>query len=168
MTHGTLYAYGVRGCRCARCRKAKSKAAKKYHRRKLAKVGKIPHRPKAKHGTNSKYSTGCRCDLCREAHRQYRLLQNRREGYRERVSAVPLRPLVACLLEAPLGITQERIAEATGCSYKTLWLKHDTVLARTAEAIEKLHWGLWWRHGPFRKHCTCEIPERILQQWEAA
>ena len=50
--HGTANSYN-KGCRCDRCKKAKSEYRK--------------NTPIKGHGTKWYYDKGCRCDLCREA-----------------------------------------------------------------------------------------------------
>lgn len=37
----------------------------------LARALGLPHRRRAQHGQRSRYVAGCRCDLCRDAHRVY-------------------------------------------------------------------------------------------------
>ena len=166
MTHGTLYAYST-GCRCGRCKRAKSKKARYYHRRKMREQDPAwtPDGWRAKHGTNAKYSTGCRCAPCTEAHRLYRIEQNRRDGIRERPGAAPLRPLIGCMVE--FGLQRRKIATVAGCTEKTLRLQRETVNAATADKIQELHWSLFRNHGPFRAHCTCEWTPEIRDFMES-
>lgn len=165
--HGTRSRY-LAGCRCEPCREAKCAYAREYHARKMRALDPswTPDRRKARHGTNSKYAMGCRCEACTEAHRRYRTLQSRREGFKARVSSEPSRSLMACMVAS--GITSKGISGATGCSAVTLALRTETVLARTAERIEKLHWALWRQHVAFRFRCRCEMPGWMRDWLEAA
>jgi hypothetical protein len=44
----------------------------------------------ARHGTNSKYHTGCRCEDCTEAHRDYSLYEYHRRTQRRSSAGRPL------------------------------------------------------------------------------
>jgi hypothetical protein len=132
---------------------------------KLETLGREPR--VSRHGTNSKYSMGCRCEDCTEAHRLYRREQNYRAGVCfPRVDASRVKPLVECLIG--FGITRKKITEASGVSYKTLGMGRPLVLKKTADAIYRLHWGAWRASGVFRGHCCCEVPYEVLDSLERA
>lgn len=65
--HGTKAMYASHGCRCERCTAwhEQWKASRRARRVSERKV-----QPPA-HGTNSKYTDGCRCQDCRDAHASY-------------------------------------------------------------------------------------------------
>jgi hypothetical protein len=81
--HGTYNAYRNRGCRCDACRTAHTDYCRTHQKAGYERVPcacgktKRPDAVKcracrnaevaADHGTESKYSAGCRCDECREA-----------------------------------------------------------------------------------------------------
>lgn len=77
--HGTVNGYSNLGCSCDRCREAwriECRPRQLKHRREV--LGILPMeeweriRPKAQHGTRSKYvHGGCRCDDCRAAAARY-------------------------------------------------------------------------------------------------
>lgn len=67
LTHGSLYWYNTKGCRCDDCKGARQTYNRDRKQRQIAQglPEGIPH------GLNSSYSRGCRCELCREAKRAY-------------------------------------------------------------------------------------------------
>lgn len=81
--HGTTNGYGNHGCRCDACRQANTAYMKErgfggYAKNKCAcgNLKRVPARQcrecvdrerAADHGTESRYSSGCRCDECRTA-----------------------------------------------------------------------------------------------------
>lgn len=79
MRHGTVNGYRNLNCRCPPCREA----ATRQHRKYIAGVraaGKIL----GEHGTGTAYSSGCRCDVCKNEHnrrsREYKRQRNRDAG----------------------------------------------------------------------------------------
>ena len=67
LTHGSLYWYNTKGCRCDDC-----KGARRTYNQERLKNQKRNGLPENKeHGTNAGYRAGCRCELCREAKRHY-------------------------------------------------------------------------------------------------
>lgn len=68
------------------------------------------------------------------------------------------------------GIRQQDIARAANLSPQTLYniehRKYQRVQAHTARKIERVHWALWLRHGPFRRRCGCELPAWVLDELE--
>lgn len=122
----------------------------------------------SRHGTASRYNYGCRCKFCTRAksdagkERRHRL-----GGVRPDVPVEPLRELVECLVS--FGVSKGRIAYAIGNQTRGLKiLKGATAEAGTKDKLETLHWGLWRRHGPFRIHCGCAMPEEIRDKLEAS
>lgn len=81
------------------------------------------------------------------------------------VGAGAARERVACL--AAFGVTLTRIGRALGTRYPGVRL-HDRITVRKEREIERLHWGLWRRHGPFRRHCGCRAPEWVWPELESA
>ncbi|CAB4195064.1 hypothetical protein UFOVP1279_22 [uncultured Caudovirales phage] len=81
--HGVL---GYRkGCRCIVCRRDKSASVAKWRldsgaTKQRMWAGEV--RPRAKHGTRSKYVAGCRCEDCTDANRVYQrsAARMKREG----------------------------------------------------------------------------------------
>jgi bacterioferritin-associated ferredoxin len=74
-THGLKATYGV-GCRCADCTRANRESMRAYYRRKGARPAAVVFAERRQaalasdnHGTETRYSLGCRCDRCREAAR---------------------------------------------------------------------------------------------------
>lgn len=121
------------------------------------------------HGTNSGYTYhGCRCDLCRKAHadanKQY---ERKYKGRRPFVDSGPVEAQVRCLLA--FGVGPGRISAAMGKAHRGRpRIRKPKVRATTADAIGRLHWGLWISHGPFRRHCHCETPMWVMHELERA
>lgn len=70
-------AYKSGRCRCALCREEWATAQRNYRRSRGAKPKEERKLQKDNHGTRSRYKSGCRCEDCRAANRQYA-----RERYR--------------------------------------------------------------------------------------
>lgn len=118
-------------------------------------------------GTTSGYVTdGCRCEKCRRAWREYRreYYRRARESRRTLVPAEEVWPLVECLVA--FGLSRPRIARAAGVSFQTLYRSRRSFHPGTAEAIRRVHWSLWWHHGPFRAHCGCAVPKEVRERLE--
>lgn len=71
---------------------------------------------------------------------------------------------VNCL--AGFGLGRESIANAVGVSVNTLRCRRDAMHLQSARKIEALHWGLHYRHAPFRQHCQCARNLVALQSFE--
>lgn len=67
-----------------------------------------------RHGTNSKYSQGCRCDECRTARRVYSQKLRERDGIRPKGDPVEHNGTVYA--------SQSDMARQTGVSRKTIYL----------------------------------------------
>jgi hypothetical protein len=77
-----------------------------------------------------------------------------------------LQELLACLKS--FGISERQLSRAMYGQNRTLRiLEGKSAEAKTKDMLEHLHWGLWRSHGPFRKHCKCELPTEILVYLEA-
>src|SRR5512146_1820006 len=83
--HGTTNGYNNLGCRCDRCRAAWTEYYVEWTHRTSRHLSRENYRallvsqPPPPHGTESRYSRGCRCDKCRRASANAR--------YRRRVAA---------------------------------------------------------------------------------
>ncbi len=162
--HGTRARYRA-GCRCEDCRRANREYNREWHRERSLKLGK--KRRVAKHGTESKYMAGCRCRPCIDGRNRARNERSYRKGEASpRVDAAVSRELVACMMA--FGLTRPRLSVALNVAYRTLQFKRPTIIRRTADRIEGLHWGLFMRHGPFRRHCQCEWTVEVRDFMEAA
>ncbi len=162
--HGTRARYCA-SCRCEECTRANREYNRANYRERSLRLGRKPR--VAKHGTPSKYAAGCRCRPCIDGRNRARNEQLYRRGVvSPRLDATVSRELLACMMA--FGLTRNRLSVALGVAYKTLELKRPTVIKRTAERIEGLHWGLFMRHGPFRRHCTCEWTVEVRDFMEAA
>jgi len=65
-------AYKAKRCRCSICKAEWAAVVKVYRRKKGQKPRPEGWGDKQKnHGTRSRYSSGCRCESCREANRTY-------------------------------------------------------------------------------------------------
>ncbi len=131
------------------------------------------------HGHYIRYSTGCRCEPCRTAWavylKQYRA-RLRARGLSEKhgeiisVDGGDTRTLLRCLLAA--GVGKHGLARATGIARHTFTLVETGQSARvrpeTAEKLHRLHWTIWRGWGPLRARCTCDMPESLRREWEAA
>lgn len=131
------------------------------------------------HGDYIRYSTGCRCETCRDAwrvHRKAYRARLRARGLSEKrgdtimVDAKPSRAFLTCMLRA--GITKHGLSRATGINRHnfTFIQRGDTerVRLQTKEAIERVHWLLWRNYAPLRNLCRCDVPNDVLQRWAAA
>lgn len=121
------------------------------------------------HGTRRGYTYyGCRCERCTREHTDYaRAWQRKRFGFSPLVDAAPSRAMLACLLG--FGVAPGRIGSAMGKNGRGKpRIRRPRVRASTAEGLARLHWGLWRTHGPFRRHCRCEVPARVLEELERA
>lgn len=82
--HGTIYAWMKRKCSCSVCSSAKQAwdSQRNSDRRLLSGSGpKGPYSKNPPHGTNAKYSRGCRCDECKKGHTDAaRALRQRKAG----------------------------------------------------------------------------------------
>ena len=158
----------VEGCP----RKAHCRTLCNAHYQRYLRYGDATYYPPPKswqHGTNSGYTYHrCRCEACREAHAE----ANRRDmrsrfGFRGLVDAGPAKEQIACLVS--FGLPARRISKALGKAHQGVpRIRTEKVRAATEEAIAGLHWGLWRTHGPFRRHCRCEVPEEVAQWLESA
>jgi hypothetical protein len=87
------------------------------------------------HGTNARYSRGCHCKDCCDAHAQYA-----REYTRGETRTVDAAPIRTWLRAQPYGITMVDIAERTGVSVDKLRYiragKVERTSRRVAEALE--------------------------------
>ena len=109
----------------------------------------LSHGDGPNHGTLSRYRNGCRCDQCRWANREQK--RHNRTPYRGVTRPIDGSPetLGACLLA--FGVGPEKLDQA--------------LLAHT---IEDAHWGAWRTSGELRKHCRCEVPDRIAEELRRA
>ena len=64
--HGKVSSYTVGKCRCQLCLEA-IRNYKKMYRQRLG----IPPKPRANHGTLTKWESGCTCTPCKNAHLKY-------------------------------------------------------------------------------------------------
>lgn len=162
--HGTRARYCA-GCRCQECRRANREYNRANYRQRSLKLGRSPR--VARHGTSSKYAAGCRCRPCIDGRNRARNENRWRKGeVSPRLDAKASRELVACMMA--FGLTRKRLSVALNVAYRTVQLKRPTIIKRTAERIERLHWGLFVRHGPFRRHCQCEWTVEVRDFMEAA
>ena len=118
--------------------------------------------PRAPHGSNSRYSRGCRCDPCRIAHRTYRRARTSGESRPERIThpPVPVAPLVdvcARLQGVPADQLDRRAAAAIlGITPETLhrWIRQGHLPEPSADYVATrlgwhpaTLWGLDWYMG---------------------
>lgn len=100
------------------------------------------------HGTVKRYRAKCRCEACvqakYDADRERRLQSQiiRRSGPQH-----ALYEIRSCLIA--FGVSGSRLAEIS------------------VDDLEHHHWRLWRIHGPFRRHCRCDLPEEITNELEA-
>jgi hypothetical protein len=83
------------------------------------------------HGTNSSYSSGCRCDYCRAAHNDYARRQRMRQL--ELADASAAREWLRATTLPPVPI--EDVARRTGVSVETLRKIRDGSRERTHRAV---------------------------------
>jgi hypothetical protein len=105
--------------------------------------------------------------LCRAANAEAeRKRRHRDKGVRPDVPVEPLVELLTCL--KAFGISERQLSRTMYGQNRTLRiLEGKTAEAKTKEMLEHVHWALWRSHGPFRKHCKCELPTEILTYLEA-
>lgn len=131
--HGTISRYNS-GCRCDECRRANREYGREYYRKRkqadreadLAKrrACREMYPCRSPHGTRSRYNSGCRCDECRRANREY---ERRRTMTRiavecgapsPMVDAEPVRRRILDLLAA--GYSRREICRISGLARTTL------------------------------------------------
>jgi hypothetical protein len=82
--HGTLTGHAA-GCRCEKCRNAKSEYDKQFNLNLLQKMQNDPNHKN--HGTTTGYKVGCRCENCKDTYskyqRQWRKRKNSFKWYHE-------------------------------------------------------------------------------------
>lgn len=117
-----------------------------------------------RHGTRSRYNTGCRCDPCRKANNAYMLKwQHEPRDSSALIDPSGLRQYIECLTS--FGLERGQIAEAAGVYRGMLQLKRAGIQRGSARKIESLHWGLHYRHYPFRQHCQCTHDLVVLESF---
>lgn len=189
--HGTRACY-ARGCRRAECRRAASEYNRRQQRWKgygndggrdfvdpfetrlllesLLAAGWSRHQlereSKVKRGTLGAILAGERSRVHKDTARAVEALRGRPVPVAAHavVDGTETWRLIGELVDA--GIARYRIARALGQESATGLQFRANVLARTARAVEELHWRAWVASHAVREACRCEVPREIRDRLE--